>query len=342
MSQSLLAHLYNRIKGSQEDVATLSLQYIISNNNEMKEAFSQLIERALHISIDSELQYICQATGDNKERPDMAGIDSGGNEIILCEMKFYAGLTNNQPLGYIDRLVTNNGKGLIFVCPKVRTTSLWSKICGICTDRTVEKISEHCISVNGIHLAIISWGEILDQLRRTVSVSARECQSDLDQLIGLCEKMDSDAFIPFTDEDLSPEIAKKAERHYTVVDKTIALLCADESLDTSTERLQGRANRDGYIKSVYIDEFVVMLEYSRQLWKDSSKIDSPFWVAVCTRDWKQTDDMKKKIRHIDPLKKDDMNYNYFYLALEPLTEATLDEVCLDMKRQVIEWVDLFR
>ena len=119
MSRSLLAHLYNRIKGSQEDVATLSLQYIISNNQEMKITFSSLIERTLHISIDHDLQYICQATGDNKERPDMAGIDAGGNEIILCEMKFYAGLTDNQPLGYIDRLVTNNGKGLIFVCPKV-------------------------------------------------------------------------------------------------------------------------------------------------------------------------------------------------------------------------------
>ncbi len=32
MAESLLAHLYSRIKGSQEDVATLSLQYIISSS----------------------------------------------------------------------------------------------------------------------------------------------------------------------------------------------------------------------------------------------------------------------------------------------------------------------
>jgi len=36
MANSLLAHLYSHIKGSQEDVATLSLQYILSNYEALK------------------------------------------------------------------------------------------------------------------------------------------------------------------------------------------------------------------------------------------------------------------------------------------------------------------
>gem|GEM_PF-6406081 len=35
MAESLLAHLYTRIKGSQKDVATLALQYIISSSTKL-------------------------------------------------------------------------------------------------------------------------------------------------------------------------------------------------------------------------------------------------------------------------------------------------------------------
>ena len=48
--------------------------------------------------------YECQSIGDDNERPDMSGTDSDGNEVIMCEAKFYAGLTYNQPLTYLERL----------------------------------------------------------------------------------------------------------------------------------------------------------------------------------------------------------------------------------------------
>ena len=40
MAESLLAHPYSRIKGSQEDVATASLQYIISSSEKLNKAFT--------------------------------------------------------------------------------------------------------------------------------------------------------------------------------------------------------------------------------------------------------------------------------------------------------------
>lgn len=57
---SLLAHLYSRIKGSQEDVATLSLQYIISSSEELNAAFNRLISKSLDINIESDITYSCQ------------------------------------------------------------------------------------------------------------------------------------------------------------------------------------------------------------------------------------------------------------------------------------------
>ena len=115
MAESLLASLYSRIKGSQEDVATVSLQYILSSSEKLNMAFNRLLSDSLGVNIESDTKYTCQSVGKDKERPDMSGVDSSGNEIILCEMKFYAGLTDNQPNGYLDRLISNGGKALVFV-----------------------------------------------------------------------------------------------------------------------------------------------------------------------------------------------------------------------------------
>ena len=115
MAHSLLAHLYPHIRGSQEDIATYSLQYLLVQSKELNRAFTKRISTVLHIDTEKALQYVCQSTGkgEEKERPDMVRLDSNGNENILCEMKFYATLTVNQPNTYIDRLVQCGGKGLI-------------------------------------------------------------------------------------------------------------------------------------------------------------------------------------------------------------------------------------
>ena len=160
MAASLLAHLYTHIKGSQEDIATLSLQYILSQSNEINREFTKRIASHLSVELDTDIQYVTQATGKNKERPDLAGIDTHGTEQVLCEMKFYAGLTPNQPLTYLNRLKSANGKGLIFICPNARLTSLWTKLKELCSAYQYEKLHEFCIKVNDINLAIMSWAEV--------------------------------------------------------------------------------------------------------------------------------------------------------------------------------------
>ncbi|MCR5586090.1 MAG: hypothetical protein K6F77_00975 [Lachnospiraceae bacterium] len=66
------------------------------------------------MNLPIDITYSCQSVGENSERPDMSGVDKDGREIVLCEMKFYAGLTSNQPNAYLDRLIKENGKALIY------------------------------------------------------------------------------------------------------------------------------------------------------------------------------------------------------------------------------------
>ena len=211
----MLAHLYTHIRGSQEDIATLSLQYILSQSATLNKSFTKRVADILHIETEETLQYSTQVTGEDNERPDMVGTNSEGKEEILCEMKFYAGLTENQPLGYLDRLKKNQGKGLIFVCPESRKLTLWFELKKLCEDngRNLEIIeSESCVKVDDINMGIMTWAQVIENLLNTAEASAEHLLADIKQLKGYCEQIDSEAFIPFKPEELTAINAKKSRK----------------------------------------------------------------------------------------------------------------------------------
>lgn len=342
MAQSLLAHLYTRIKGSQEDVATLALQYILSQSSELRDSFTQKIASILSVPLDT-LSYRCQVTGSDLERPDMAGFDLNNQEQILFEMKFYAGLTKNQPLGYLDRIKKNGGKGLIFICPDVRRTHLWGELKDLCTERQIETVHSFCIKVDGINLAITTWADILASLNKVASDSSPDSLADLKQLDGFCAQMDRDRFIPFSDEDLSIETAQKIDRYYQVIDETIELLHSEKHLNTSIyRRTLSDYDRAGYERSIFVDDLGISLTYDRDYWILNSSLKTPFWVAICDKCDTSPWDQSQAFLDICSTFPEEVNEGSGWLALDPLTNATLDEVCQDLKRQILAYLDYFR
>jgi len=343
MAYSLLAHLFPYIKGSQEDVATFSLQYLLSQSAELNRAFTKRIADLIHDELDEKMQYVCQITGksEEKERPDMAGIDATGSEDILFEMKFYASLTANQPLTYLKRLKENGGHGLVFVCPIARRTNLWAKLLEICSDRHTEPVDEYCVKIDGVKLALITWSEVLELLKQVAGSVDTAYSSDVAQLEGYCNKMDSDAFIPFVAGDLSAETARKAERYYDVLDEVIELLLADTSIKTSKKGTKPTAYRRGYTRSIYIDEFTITFNYDRELWKNPASIETPFWLAIRDEEWNQTEDIVKKLM-VFPDRHKEHFWNMIFLAIEPIQNATFSEVCEDMKEKILHYIDIVR
>ena len=341
MAYSLLAHLYPHIRGSQEDIATYSLQYLLVQSKDLNRAFTKCISKVLHIEVEDTLQYVCQVTGngEEQERPDMAGLDSTGKEIILCEMKFYATLTVNQPNTYLDRLIDCNGKGLIFVCPTARKTNLWAKLNELCEGRNVEIVDEYCTKVDGINLAIITWTEIIELLKQVASSVAISFSSDIAQLEGYCAQLDSEAFVPFSADDLSAKMANKGERYYQIVDEVIELFCADKKHETSKKGVKATGYRKGYTRSLYIDGVTFTLNYDRDMWKNPACVETPFWVAIRDKDWKQNDEMVKN-HDVFAENKKQMFWGCIFLALEALQNSTLSEVCEDIKKQIERYLEI--
>ena len=334
MALSLLGRLYSHIRGSQEDVATLSLQYIVSQSPALTAAFSRLLTSSLSCA-EADLHFICQASGEDRERPDIAGLDLTGKELLLCEAKFYAGLTDNQPNRYLDRLADENGLGLVFLCPAARRINLWSQLLPLCGNRSVEPLSDFCVSVGGIRMSILTWSEVIETIRTTASAYAAHTLSDIDQLDGFCRQMDTEAFIPFTSEDFGPIVARREDRYYQVIDAVIDALHADKTLNTSLKGLRATGHRKGYTRSILISGHGVTISYDRDLWTDPSTCETPFWVSVRDEHWKQPQSYAKSF-----LRLPESERNGIWLALHPLKNTVLDNVAQDIKRQIKEYIRL--
>lgn len=340
MSYSLLAHLYPYIKGSQEDIATFSLQYLLTQSIELNHAFTKRISNEMKIETDNTLQYACQVTGDSaeKERPDMVGRDADGKEILLFEMKFYASLTTNQPLTYLERLRKNSGKGLMFICPTIRKTNLWAKLKELCAEKVIQEISECCISVDGIKLAILTWSEILEMLKQVAASTDLSFISDINQLEGYCNKIDSDAFIPFSSDDLSALCAKKEERYYMVIDEVMELLLADTNYETSKKGTKATAYRKGYTRSLAINNYTITLNYDRDMWKNPASVETPFWVTVRDNNWTPIPEMSNIFKML-PEQQKEYFWDTMFLPLNPIQNVTLSELCDAIKTQILKYVD---
>ena len=337
MASSLLAHLYSRIKGSQEDVATLSLQYIVSQSSALNHEFTRILCKALHSNIGSELNYVCQSVGENQERPDIAGIDTKGKENLLCEAKFYAGLTSNQPNAYLDRLKKNDGLGLVFICPSARKVTLWSKLLDLCKNRSVEKIDDLCVSVDGVRMSILSWSEIIESLRLVATFESQSSLQDIHQLDGFCKLMDDDAFVPFSAEDLGPINASREERHYQVLDAVFDRLITNKTLHASGKGLKATAYRDGYVRYVHVKDYSLAIRYDRQLWRSAGSEETPFWVNVKNADWKQTSKFLEVFGKYPERHKANLNGD-LYLTLMPPFNAALDEVAEALVSQILQYI----
>lgn len=338
MSYTLLAHLYPRIKGSQEDIATFSMGYLLEQSSILNEAFTKLIRSKLYIQLPDTLSYHTQDSDQEYGRPDIAGYDRSSLRI-LCEAKFYAGLTANQPVSYLKRL-SGEQTGLIFICPKNRIVSLWSKLCDCCEEGglTGKQIDEHCIEYDLVHMSIISWGEILENLIQVATDRDPGKLGDLEQLRGFCRKVESEAFVPFKPEDFGAQVARDIDRYYQVVDEVYNLLRTHKELSPSSKGLRKSPRWQGYTQYIRLGDIGVSIDYIRTLWKASSSVETPFWchfkeIGDSGR-WKSTERLRVFLSTIDPLYLEDF-YGDSYISLFPKPYLSLEETAEDLCSQIL-------
>ena len=80
--QSLLGQFYSRIKGSQEDIASEGLTYVLQRSKSARLAINKIIKSDCDLDLE-DLTFSTQKSGDNLERPDISGYDTKGKEVLI-------------------------------------------------------------------------------------------------------------------------------------------------------------------------------------------------------------------------------------------------------------------
>ena len=125
--QTLLAHLTLKLASHPENIAVEALGHILSTSPAAVRALEDVLQTGG--AEVGEIAWVkTQASGEAGTRPDLAGFDQHNKERVLIEAKFWAGLTDNQPIAYLERLPENQESALLFVAPAPRASStLWAR-----------------------------------------------------------------------------------------------------------------------------------------------------------------------------------------------------------------------
>ena len=99
---SLLGHIAFRTSAQTEYLATEAFTYILQKGSNARKAFLRTL-RDYRPSIPEDLRFIGQDREESGGIPDVVGFDTKGTRFLIIEAKFWAGLTERQPVKYLCR-----------------------------------------------------------------------------------------------------------------------------------------------------------------------------------------------------------------------------------------------
>lgn len=243
---SLLAHLSSRFTERTEDIAVEALGYILSTSEAAKTGLLSIL-RSGGADVHQLSRIDTQVSGKEGERPDLVGRDESGVERLLIEAKFWAGLTDNQPNAYLERLPPNGT--LLFVAPEARVETLWPELQRLAKkggfEWTDDADGTRSADVDGKRLMLTTWKALLDEASHRASASGDSVAvASVRQLSGLCEREDRSAFLPLKRYELGPELPRRLLGLSDVIDQAVDR-AKSEGL-ASTKGLAASATRYGY------------------------------------------------------------------------------------------------
>ena len=224
---SLLAYLAYKFSGQTETIATEALGYILSRSTAARNALRGTIQTG-GVDVGPIARVQTEVIGKKMERVDLSAYNDAGEERVLIEAKFWAGLTGNQPNTYLERLVQNKEpSALLFVAPALRLETLWNEIhrlANVGLGRAEGAGLRSAVVGDGPHrLMLTSWRTMLDAMASRASVDGdSSAERGILELNALCERQDTEAFLPIREGEFGPEFPRRLRDFRRLVDDATA------------------------------------------------------------------------------------------------------------------------
>ena len=337
---TLLAHLAWKLSDRHEDIAVEALGYIFKSS-EARRVLEEML-RARGADVGSIEEVRTQATGKEGARPDLAGVDRTGLERVLIEAKFWAGLTENQPVAYLERLPTNTPSALLFVSPTSKIEPLWDELCqltGVDDQNPASETAEEFRSVTTAgarHLMLTSWTHLLERLD---GAGDEHTTIAVQQLRGLTKMKTEDAFPPFHPlhpDELDPKIPHLLLNLQRLVDA--ATTSAVEAGYASTEGLRVTPQATGYGRYLSLADATAWFGVDFASWAWDSYPDTPLWLYF-SGPLSETHGALEPLERKDPPDCFDDN-GALYVPIELPVHAEYDEVLEAVVRRLQEVSEL--
>ncbi len=224
-----------------------------------------------------------QEAEQKEARPDLR-IKNASGETLLIESKFWAGLTEAQPVKYLEELLRKNQSMLAFLAPNKRIPTLWPELLRRCQEAGYKieeiKIKNDYLTAkinNKSWLTVTSWNSILYYVLRSVEAAHEmDIAADLKQLIGLCDRQDEEAFLPLASEELSINNARRILQFNEIVNHVINQLL-DEKL-ISIKGTRATATGSWFGKYFTFSNFGCLLCCNFECW--AKYAETPIWFLI--------------------------------------------------------------
>jgi hypothetical protein len=295
LSHSLFGHLTNRFSTHPENLATEALCFILNRSLVARQAFRQFVAE-VGLALPTNLRWQTQSIGEAGEIPDLVGVDEEHQKRIVVEAKFWAGLTDHQPVSYLKSLPMSQTGVLLFIAPDARLTTLWPILQRRCQEAQIAQSREtlsarlppqlRVLSINEHHcLALTSWSAVLNYLLVKVETAGEtDVAGDIQQLLGLCASQDTEAFRPLQSEELTSDTGRRILQYCALVDDVTKQLALTGKV--STKGLGTSTGAGYYGRYLRIKKFGALLMFSSYFWTHLG--DAPLCLRlydIVTEEW---------------------------------------------------------
>ncbi len=296
MKESLLSHIASNFISEYENVANSSITYLLNKYPSARNA----LKTVLNIK-DAPTYYTTELATDNNGRPDVVGRDNDGKITIIIEGKFWANLTDNQPVNYLKELQPTGR--LLFLAPDKRMESLKFEI-----TKRLNKEDKRVI--------VYSWNAFLNLMETENNKNYdNQLASDLPQLKEMCQKMDAEGIPPLSMSDLDPVNGRRAYQFANLMDECNRLIRKWNKSDFAGLKTTG--GKDGYGFYFKAFDFTCKLFFSTYDWAYRGS-HSPFSLYIWDKNFKTSEKIHHYLNIFDPENSyNDKNASVYAITLKP-------------------------
>jgi hypothetical protein len=324
MTDTLLAHVVSKFSARQwENIATEALRFLLEGA--AREAPARVVSRFL--DLPAALSWRAQVADEGTGIPDLVGEDNEGRPVAMIEGKFWVQLTRHQPSSYLQRQAQHfpaeaskeaagralsgarRSHVLMFLVPTQRQALVAGELAqrmGCASHHDPDTGLD--VVDNGQLVLVLCWARMLEEVRNCL-IEAGDLAglNNLEQLVGLCDRADREAMLPFTDEDLDTATARRLLDFYDLVD-----LVTDELVRrriTSTTGLKATSTRAHYGRYQQHAATGVVVQVNFSTWWWAHEYHSPLWLRLwkpdplVTQAWRELA-ATKRLAHVAGSEKD--------------------------------------